>query len=147
MTAALRKRTGGAMRRNPARARAWTPAETVQTLPGGPVRALAGIARGITRLARLRCGAFLSTICRASRSDGMSPLALPHLERVALRDLVAKHRLGAWVNDADELAKPLGDASSPAAHRAGVAVLALLEELDGGPEDREWRQAVWGEGQ
>ncbi|WP_143598259.1 hypothetical protein [Phycicoccus duodecadis] len=65
-------------------------------------------------------------------------------ERVALRDLAARHRLGAFVNDADELAKPSGDASSPASRRAGAAVLALLEELDGGPTDREWRAQTWG---
>lgn len=68
-------------------------------------------------------------------------------ERQAARALAVRHQLGAWVNDMDELAKALGDQSSQTSWAAGTAVLVLLEALDDGPEDREWRQGVWGEAQ
>lgn len=66
----------------------------------------------------------------------------------SVRAVVARHRLGALVRDVDALAAAAGQDSVPAdLLDVCAAVAALLQRLDRGPTDREWRARVWGSAQ
>jgi len=65
----------------------------------------------------------------------------------SVRAVVARHRLGAFVNDVDALAAAAGaDAMPEDLLDVCRQVAALLERLDRGPSDREWRARTWGVG-
>ncbi len=62
----------------------------------------------------------------------------------SVRAVLARHRAGALVNALDELGKAVGDALPPDAYAAGRALADLIERVDRGPSDREWRARTWG---
>ncbi len=65
----------------------------------------------------------------------------------AARALLARHRLGALVNDVDGLAAAAGsDALPPGLVELARAAAVVLEGLDRGPTDRAWRARAWGAG-
>ena len=64
----------------------------------------------------------------------------------SVRAILARHRAGALVNALDDLGKAVGDALPEDTYAAGRALLSLLERVDRGPTDREWRARTWGVG-
>ncbi len=62
----------------------------------------------------------------------------------SVRAILARHRAGALVNALDDLAKAVGDALPDDVYAAGRALADLLERVDRGPGDREWRSRTWG---
>lgn len=67
-------------------------------------------------------------------------------QRDDLRALVATYRLGAFGNDLEALAAPLGpERMTPTALLLGRYLALLLDSLDDGSQDREWRQRTYGE--
>ncbi|MBK7610839.1 MAG: hypothetical protein IPJ15_05955 [Actinomycetales bacterium] len=62
----------------------------------------------------------------------------------SVRAILARHRAGALVNELDDLAKAVGDALPDDVYAAGRSLSGLLERVDRGPGDREWRARTWG---
>ncbi len=64
----------------------------------------------------------------------------------SVRAVLARHRAGSLVAGLDDLAKAVGDALPDDVYAAGRALADLLERVDRGPGDREWRARTWGVG-
>lgn len=62
----------------------------------------------------------------------------------SVRAVLARHRTGALVGALDELGKAAGDSLPQDVYAAGRALADLLERVDRGAGDREWRVRTWG---
>ena len=65
----------------------------------------------------------------------------------SVRAILARQRAGDFVNALDDLGKAVGDALPEDVYAAGRALLDLLERVDRGPSDRQWRARTWGDAQ
>lgn len=90
----------------------------------------------------------VGAVSTTDRDDRRSVVAAMDSQRDDLRALAARYRLGAALNDLDELGKAVGPTSMPtSALLAGRYLALLLDGLDDGSQDREWRARTYGAGQ